>query len=541
MMPGDRQDWPRRERWSVDGLTTIPALLDRAVHNWPDRTFLDFTGERRSFAEVDVATSCMARGLAARGVAKGDCVCVMLDNTPDLVITWLAVNKLGAIFVPFNTTYKGAYLQHQIRDTAARIMVVEAHYLDCILAVFDESLSLEELVCRGPRPNASMPVRLIGLEELPVAGDEPVRAQLTPHDPAIIHYTSGTTGPSKGGVMGHSYACNMGAQQAWLSDLTCDDVIWTRCPLFHGTGMFMIVAALHAGATASVYPHFSVSKFWPEIERSGATVVLMMSIMLSLVPDAPDNEASKRCRGQIRVLYGAPISGALKERWRERFGVKYVSSPGYGMTEASMVVITHASDSDVPGDASGRRFPDFDVRIVDDNGDECPPDVPGEIIIRPLRPGIMFQGYWRRPEATLAVLRDLWYWTGDIGKFDDNDYFYFLDRKKDYLRKGGENISSYEVEETFQVHPAVSEVAAHAVPSELAEDELKITIVRVPDSPISEADLHAWSIDRLPKFAVPRFIEFRDELPRTANGKVKKDTLRAEGVTHGTWDARQNR
>lgn len=525
-------------QWSNTEMTTIPALLEKAVAKWPDRCFLDFAGDKHTYADIDRESNRFAHGLTALGISAGDRVCVMLDNCAELVVAWFATNKLGAIFVPFNTSYKGEYLRNQIADTGATVMFVQDSYLDRVLAVSDRTPDLRTIICKGEIPPTATHLSIIDIAHIRSDDASPITTPVSPEDPAIIHYTSGTTGPSKGGVMGHSFACNMGAQQVWLASLESNDVIWTPCPLFHGTGMFMTVAALTAGATASIYPHFSVSKFWPEMERSGATVVLMLSIMLSLIPDAPETDASRRCHGQIRVLYGAPLSAALKARWRERFGVKYVSSPGYGMTEASMVTMTRADDPNVPGDASGRRFDDFDVRVIDDEGNECPPNTPGEIIVRPRRPGIMFQGYWGRPEATLQVFKDLWLRTGDIGKFDENDYFYFLDRKKDYLRRGGENISSFEVEETFQVHPAVSEVAAHAVPSELGEDDLKVTLVLGQDSQVTEVELYAWCIDRLPKFAVPRYIEFRTELPRTANGKVQKNILRTQGVTPETWDAK---
>jgi crotonobetaine/carnitine-CoA ligase len=198
--------------------------------------------------------------------------------------------------------------------------------------------------------------------------------------------------------------------------------------------------------------------------------------------------------------------------------------------------MTMIDEPDVPSEASGRRFADYDVRALDDSGNECPPGVPGEIVMRPRRPGIMFQGYWRRPEATVAATGDMWFHTGDIGKFDERGFFYFVDRKKDYLRRGGENISSFEVETTFMAHPEVLEVAAHAVPAELSEDELKITIVLKPGATLSEEELCRWSVARLPHFAVPRYIEFRAELPKTQTGKLQKHLLRADGVTQGTWD-----
>jgi crotonobetaine/carnitine-CoA ligase len=188
-----------------------------------------------------------------------------------------------------------------------------------------------------------------------------------------------------------------------------------------------------------------------------------------------------------------------------------------------------------PG-ACGRAVDDLDVRIFDEDDHESPVGEVGEIVCRPLRANAMFKGYWRRPEATVEVNRNLWFHTGDLGRIDADGWLYFIDRKKDYLRRGGENISSVEMEISFMGHPAVAEVAVHAVRSDLSEDEVKVTIVRKPDGEVTEEELCRWSVDRLPYFAVPRFIEFRDALPKNGVGRITKYRLRDEGVTAATWD-----
>jgi crotonobetaine/carnitine-CoA ligase len=176
------------------------------------------------------------------------------------------------------------------------------------------------------------------------------------------------------------------------------------------------------------------------------------------------------------------------------------------------------------------------LRIVDEHGEDCPPGTAGVIVAKPLRPRVMMDGYWRNPEATARVMSDGWFITGDMGKLDADGYLYFVDRAKDYLRKGGENISSFEMEAAFKSHPQVADVAVHAVPSDVSEDEVKVTAVLEPGATITEEELCVWSLDRVPHFAVPRYIEFRDELPRNQTGKLLKYQLRNEGVTKATWD-----
>ncbi len=527
-----------REPWSNLGATTIPRALRNACAQWPDKVFLDFSGEKHTFAEADREATRIAHGLAAMGVSKGDRVCSILDNVADLVFVWFAVNKLGAVSVPINTSLKGEYLRHQIADSGAKVVVTEAEYAERVLAVENELPELETLVVRAPTPEVG-PARLEvrTLDSLRADDVSSVDVAIAPDDLALLIYTSGTTGPSKGCMVGHSYACNFGRQNAWATRLGPNDILWTPLPLFHAAGAFgVVLASLLIGATAAISIRFSVSNFWSEIEQSRATMAQILSVMLLLVPNAPESEAEKRCHGQLRVVFGTPFGRALQDKWRERFGVKYAASPAYGLTEACMITIVPVDTPNVPDGTSGRRADDFDVRILDEDGNECPPDVPGEIVVRPRKPGIMFQGYWRRPEATIAATRDLWFHTGDMGKFDKNDYFYFVDRKKDYLRRGGENISSFEVEATFLAHPEVREVAVHSVISELSEDEVKVTIALKQGSVLQADVLCEWSIARLPHFAVPRYIEFRDELPKTATGRVQKHVLRSEGVTVATWD-----
>jgi crotonobetaine/carnitine-CoA ligase len=225
----------------------------------------------------------------------------------------------------------------------------------------------------------------------------------------------------------------------------------------------------------------------------------------------------------------------MQEKWRSRFGSEHLGANSYGITEASVVTTLPAGIKPAPN-SSGKCSPDFDTRIVDDNDNELPAGQSGEVVIRPLRPHVMFEGYWKRPADTLKIMRNLWLHTGDIGMFDKDGFFYFLDRKKDYLRRRGENISSYEMETTFRDHPDIEDIAVHAVLSQLTEDEVKVTAVLKPGAKLTEEELCLWAVDRLPYFAVPRYIEFRADFPRNPVGRILKYQLRDEGCTATTWD-----
>lgn len=365
--------------------------------------------------------------------------------------------------------------------------------------------------------------------------ETPVGVEVAPRDLAMLLYTSGTTGPSKGCMITHNHICNFGVRQYSHIGVRHEDVYWTPVPLFHMAGTGGAIGALQFGCTLSIFPRFSLSAFWPEIERSGATIVLLFSAMLNFVADAPDNAIAARCHGQIRTVHGIPFSTALQEKWKRRFGVRYAGIVAYGMTETGPITLTNLQQPAPPG-SSGQRYGDYEVQIVDDHDQPLPEGSSGEVVARPRLPNIMFKGYWGRPQATVDVTRNLWFHTGDIGRFDEHGFLHFIDRKKDYLRRRGENISSYEMEVTFQAHPAIKDVAVHAVPSDSSEDEVKVTAILNAGSDLTPYELCQWCIPLLPAFAVPRYIEFRADFPRNGTGKVLKYELRAQGVTARTWD-----
>ncbi len=521
--------------WGLGSQDTTIAVIRRAADAAPDALFLDLDGIRTTYAGILAQTMRMANGLRSHGVQPGDTVVTLLDNSLDAVVAWFAINAAGAVAVPVNTAYKGEFLRHQIADSGASLVVAESDYASRVLAVAAGLPEVAHLFCRGAVPPLST-LRTAGLDTLFSDDDRDPGLVPDPSDLTLLIYTAGTTGPSKGCMISHNYACNLARQSNAMSGRRPDETLWTPLPLFHlnATATGVLPTAL-LGGTIAIAQRFSLSGFWDDVERSGAGMVSLLGAPISLVARMPETPAMLRCRGQVRIAYGAPFPAEVATAWRDRFGARLVGAPGYGLSEASMIVTAPLSATPVPG-ASGRRGDDFDVRIVDDRDRELPAGEVGEIVCRPSRPHVMFEGYWRRPEATAALLRNLWFHTGDLGRFDADGNFFFVDRKKDYLRRRGENISSFEMETAFLAHPDVHEVAVHAVPSDLTEDDVKVTATLVPGSTLTEEQLCAWSVDRLPYFAVPRYVEFRDELPRNPVGRILKYRLRDEGATPTTWD-----
>ena len=515
---------------------TVTGTLERAVAQFPDRVFLDFDGALYTYAEVDALSTRLAHGFAALGVKSGETVASMLDNNLEGVLVWLAANKLGAISVPVNTAYKGEFLRHQVFDSGARLIVAEADYVQRLQAVAEGLPVLETILSRGADCAGEGLLSVRPLSSIYSEDETPIGHVNRPSDLAILIYTSGTTGPSKGCMISHNYFCNNARQILIRENRTQDTINWTPLPLFHINALAgSILSSMMVGARVAISRRFSVSRFWPEIERSGATVANLLGSMIGFIADAEENEAARRCYGQLHAVRGSPFPALLQRKWQERFGVTFAGSNSYGLTEAARVT-SLADGEKAPEGSSGRANDDFDIRIVDDDDNEVPHGTPGEVIIRPRRPHIMFEGYWRRPEATLAIMRNVWLHSGDIGKLDEKGFFYFVDRKKDYLRRRGENISSHEVETALKAHPAIADLAVHAVFAKDLEDEVKVTAMLKSGVVLTEEEFCHWSIDHLPYFAVPRYFEFRPDLPRSPTGKVLKYILRDEGCTPATWD-----
>lgn len=528
--------------WRTGDRSTVPELLRRRLDADPEGDYLDVGGVELTAAGVADTAFRLANALVELGVGRGDRVAILIENSAEATLAWWGVVSAGAIAVPINTAYKGEYLRHQLGDSGSRVLIVEADLTDRATAIASSIESLEHVVVvhADPAPIAGVTThRWVDLLEADAT--EPTVA-VAPSDLATFIYTGGTTGPSKGCMLSHNYHEALARQIGICWQRTADDVVWTPLPLFHFNAITTaVLGPLVFGGRAAIYRRFSVSNFWPEMNRVGATITSTLGTMAYLLahdvdrPEMP-RSGSDVANATLRLIGAAPMPVEVDDVIRSRFGVETFSG-AYGVTEASLISWQPPGVRNRPNAAGVVNDEYFDVRIFDDDDNELPADTQGEIVIRPKRPQVMFEGYWGRPDATVETSRNWWYHTGDIGRIDDDRYLYFVDRKADYLRRRGENISSFEVERVLMGHGALADVAVHAVPSALTEDDLKITATLEAGATLTAEDLFRWCIDQLPYFALPRYIEFRDELPRSPVGRVLKRELRDEGVTAATWDA----
>jgi crotonobetaine/carnitine-CoA ligase len=524
--------------------TTVLDALAQRLSSDPDGPYLDFAttdggNVQYTARAMDAESTRLAHALSALGLGHGDRLATLLDNRAEQVVSFFAALKLGAIQVPINTAYKGEFLRHVLVDSGARIVVVQQDLADRVaLVVGPETPDLEAAVVVGDAPDVPSTVEVSSWVDALAAGAEhpvaPGAAEVGPSDLACFIYTAGTTGPSKGCMLPHRYVVALGEQIARAWGRTADDVVLTPLPLFHFNAISVcVVGTLLVGGRAAIVRKFSVSRFWPEVRRTDATMLSMLGSLAILVANAEDHP--EQAGHRLRLCAAAPMPPDTDRIWRERFGCATFSG-GYGLTEASLISMLPAGETNRVGAAGKPNTHEFEVRIVDDGDDEVPTGTIGEIVCRPTGPNLMFAGYWNRPEATVEVLRNLWFHTGDLGRLDEDGFLYFVDRKKDYLRRRGENISSFEMERTVVAHEAVADVAVHAVASDQGEDDVKVTVVLVAGATITEEELCRWCAERVPYFAIPRYIEFRSDLPRNPVGRVLKYELRDDGVTASTWD-----
>lgn len=513
---------------------TVVGLITRAAERYGDREFTVIDGEATTYGEMDRRSNAMAREFAALGVRKGECVVTLFDSCTDVLVCWFAINKLGAIWVPINTAYRGDFLRHQVSDTGARLVISDAHYLERFVQIADQIPNAELILVRGDPDVPPCSIAIKRLDDFRGSDGSALPLAVEPSDLAGLLYTSGTTGPSKGCMISHNYFAAVGRINRRHTLLAEGETLWTCLPLFHAAALCGVLSVMADGSRAAVASQFSVRKFWDDIEQSGAVSAMLMASIFALVAQAPDCEAAERYHGKLKMVFGVPITPEVRKIWKERFGAQIVSSWSYGQTEG--IRMTAVPLEETPPEAcAGRAVDEYEIRILDGDDQPVPEGTVGQIAFRPREANVMFEGYWKRPEETAAAWKNMWMHTGDLGKIVDG-YLYFADRAKDYLRSRGENISSFEVERAFCAHDSVAEVAVHAVGMQTGEDELKVTAVLRDGAVVTEHELCIWSLDNLPHFAVPRYIEFRAELPKNPTGRVLKYQLRDQGVTTATWD-----
>jgi len=532
-------DWYRRE--DPEGWVLPRILRDRAAAH-PDRPYLRYEGGPwLSYGEVNARANRIANALLARGVRRGECVSTLLPNSEDHLPIWFGILKAGAVQSPINTAYVGDFLSWALNLPQARILVIADSFLDRLEFIAGELPHLElVLVWRsgnqtGPDPS----VRWEPVDALWEAGDGEPDVEVGWTDDARIMFTSGTTGRSKGVIKQHASDYYSARTYCNVCEVTEEDVFFSCLPLFHSNAQVLAAyPAMVAGARIAYSERYSSTKFWSQVIDADATVLNTVSAMNYFIWNTPPGPQDRAHR--VSRIMAMPAPKDIYEPFEARFGIRFIE--GYGLTETGMV--TYQPPGVPPRIGScGVATPGFEVSVVEPGTDRpLPPGTAGEIVVDMKIPNIVMRAYAGMPEKTAEDFRNLKLHTGDLGRMDEDGYLYFMDRVKDYIRRRGENVSSMEVERVVASHHGVLEAAAigvKALEGAGAEDEIMVCVVARQEPPDPD-ELLAWCAERMPYFAVPRYLRFVDHLPKTPTERVKKTDLRAAGVTADTHDRLAN-
>ncbi len=519
---------------------TIGHIVESKALAHGDRPFLFFKDETYSYQHLHETSNRVAQGLKALGVGKGDKVATMLPNFPEYFYVWWAIMKLGAWEVPINGSYRGTSLADVLNRSDARIAVVDdGLFLERFGDVQGQLGQIKQIVVAhrlsAPAPaDPGLRRPTCNLSELVAYPADLPQVEVFNHDACTIAYTSGTTGPPKGVVCTHEFFIHGCENKIRHMGTTAEDVIYNCFPMYNLTGQYETsFTALMADAKVAMAEAFDPSTFWDDIRRYRCTEFVSMGGAFALVekqPPRPDDRDHT-----LKKMYIIPLPVDFQKRCEERFGVRLMEV--YGQTECGLTNF-RTWDEARPG-SCGPANCGYDVKIFDENDEECPPNVEGEIVVRPLRSHIMLKEYYNMPDKLGARMRNCWWHTGDVGVIDQAGYLYFRRRKEESIRFRGHFVSTTELEAMVNSHPDVLECAAYRVPDQLGQEhDVAIAVRLKPGRELAPEILLAYCERDLPFYMIPCYIRWVDDFERTPTMRIVKRGLEDDGITADMWSRR---
>lgn len=533
--------WEEGETMTAAGESLSALLRERAEQN-PGKLFLqEVDGDSATYGTVYERSLGWAHAFSALGVTSGHHVLVMLPNSIESVCAWFGLNLLNAVEVPVHLDYQGSMLAHLVRTSHPTVVVCNSDYVERFTDFPEELGGVLAFVVAdadtAPDVAEKLPCRVVTRDEFFRAGgrataDDSVVVEAARHDLSTILFTSGTTGLSKAVQIPHAQliAAAQGAFPIELYDEA--DVYYSPLPLYHTAAKAILAGMLIANAAVVICDRFTITSFWEHVDRYECTATCLMGAMVHFLMGQPVQDSDRQ--HPMRKILMIPLVNNVEEA-KQRFNWQVATI--YNQTEISVPIVSDGWNISDPS-SCGRLRPGFEARIVDDFDNEVPDGEIGELVIRADDPWTLMAGYYQMPEKTVETWRNLWLHTGDGFRRDEAGNYYFVDRFKDVIRRRGENISSFEVEQAVREHPAVLECAAVAVPSEFNEDEVKIVVVLKDGQRLEPDALYEFLVPQMPRFMLPRYIEFAAELPKTPTQKIRKTALREDPFNAATWDSK---
>lgn len=504
--------------WMAEPIT---ELLARRGRDERDRPFC-FVGDGVvTFGDLAAVVDRLAAGLRGLGIRPGDRVAVVLLNHPEHIFSFLALARLGATQIPVNVHLRALGLRYLLEHSEARAVIAEPRIATELREALTGAHGVELVIWHGEATAAGR-AHVATLAEALAADAPPTpRPALGPDHTFAIAYTSGSTGPPKGVMMTERMYLAAGWAAGVLADARPGDVFLMWEPLYHIGGAETIVACLLHAVPIALVPRFSASAFWAETRRYRATQIHHLGGIIGLLMKQPPRDDDRS--NPVRVSWGGGAPAPIWEAFERRFGLQIREA--YGLTEGGSFTTINVEGK---VGSVGKPLPFFEVKVVSEDGATLGPNQVGEIVQRAREPGLLMQGYFKDPERTAATIRDGWLYTGDLGHYDAGGFFYLVGRKKDSLRRRGENVSAWEVERVVSLHPGVEECAVIGVPSELeggGDEEIKVLVKPVPGARVDPFELIRVCEQHLAYFQVPRYVELVEEFPKTPSERIRKDEL----------------
>jgi len=510
-------------------METIRTLFEKAAARTPRKAFFIFNDREIVYEDFLSAVYRVANGFLSLGVNKGDRVGILLQNCVEFPYAWLAANMIGAVMVPVNARFVEKEIEYILRHSGAKILVTSGEHLETAKSIRADLPSLETIISIDGRAED-----ILSFKDLLEASSSNLKPlEIGEGDLAVILYTSGTTGAPKGCMATHAYFVNLARMEAELFGLTGSDRVLTAQPFYYMDPQWNTLMVMTCSASVVVAEKFSTSRFWDDVRRYGVTCFYCIGSMTSFLFNLPPSPLDKQHK--LRVVQTSGISPRIHKAWEERFNVPVYEV--YASTETTVdIAVPLGADRKAGTACIGRPVHYREARVVDDNDVEVPRGQVGEIVLK--RGRGMMRGYYKDEASTEHAFRGGWFHSGDLGFVDEEGDFHFLGRKKDIIRRGGENISAASIEHVLMTHPAILEAAAIPVPDRIRGEEVKIYVVANPGSTLSYEEIIRFCEENMGAFKVPRYIEFRSSLPKTPSERVQKEKLKKErqDLTRGCFD-----
>ena len=499
----------------------LKAMLEAAAKHYGGKTAIALGDRRLSYAELDEASNKVANALIKMGVSKGDRVAMLLPNSPEFVVIYFGITKIGAVAIPLDTKYKVGELASLFDDSRPKVLVTESPFLEPLVPILPRFNYIEHVIDLGSKYEG----RFLSYQEIMATGSaRKVEVEPEPEDIANIAYTSGPTFRPRGVMLSHQDLVTEATISGDGFRQTDEDVtVLFALPMHHVVGLVIILlTSLAKGSTVVMLPRLSISGLMETIEKERSTIFIGVPFVFALMVHMAEEEGVKHDLSSLRLccVGGAPMPTDVMKRFKQLYGLDVVQ--WWGLTETTAHVTCQPVDGTGKLGSVGKALPGWEVKIVDDNGKELPLNQSGEIIVR----GPIMKGYYNNPRATAETIRDGWLYTGDVGKVDGDGELFILGRKKEMIIAKGQNIYPSDIEDVLYTHPKVAEAAVVGIPDELRGEVVRAVISLKAGEAATEPEIKRFCLERIANYKVPKQVIFLDSLPKTAAGKIRKEDLK---------------